>query len=403
MMSAENFLLTASRPDEEKQCQGSKTICLRQWQMVSSFYLKKKTTREMSPKAILLILGLSFSVDAFSSSLSLPRRQQSVFNRLKKSRLFYVPEEEEESSPISSFTSSWSLEQDWALIDQLPKFTVGEGSHIRTFWTQLLACTPILSEKSPDSLFRRCQELESIQEKNNNTTEAKASGRPIIFGPAPILLTNWQIDFDHLDGKAVGQTKDGRSIWLHYISLGRLEGDPFSDSSSSIFFFIPGGYLEAVGGRIYELGEPRSVQQTPESSIAVATARMNNDKEHKTTKPFDWWVPATTATVSALLASTILSACIGYGAGLSIISDGSHSTAQHSSTVVPPISSATNTMTQPIVNLGETTSSQPTISEQRARVEYRIIREQRLLKSISDKIERDQNELLKLRRIENSQ
>lgn len=358
----------------------------------------------MSPMAILFILGLSFSVDAFSSSLSLPRRQQSVSNRLKKSRLFYVPEEEEEeSSPISSFTSSWSLEQDWALIDQLPKFTVGEGSHIRTFWTQLLACTPILSEKSPDSLFRRCQELKSIQEKYNNTTTAKASGRPIIFGPAPILLTNWQIDFDHLDGKAVGQTKDGRSIWLRYISLGRLEGDPFSDSSSSsIFSLIPGGYLEAVGGRIYELGEPRSVQQTPESSIAVATASIENDKEHKTTKLFDWWVPATTATVSALLASTILSACIGYGAGLSIISDGSHSTAQHSSTVVPPITSATNTKTQPIVNLGETASS-PTISEQRARVEYRIIREQRLLKSVSDKIERDQNELLKLRRIENSQ
>ena len=121
----------------------------------------------MSPKVILFILGLSFRVDAFSSSLSLPRRQQSVSNHLKKSRLFYVPEEEEESSPISSFTSSWSLEQDWALIDQLPKFTVGEGSHIRTFWTQLLACTPILSEKSPDSLFRRCQELKSIQEKNN--------------------------------------------------------------------------------------------------------------------------------------------------------------------------------------------------------------------------------------------
>jgi hypothetical protein len=272
----------------------------------------------------------------------------------------------------------WTMEHDWALLDQLPKFTVGEvdSSNVRTFWTQLSAATPILIHKEPSQLVERCQQLDADHE--------------LVYGPSPALLQNWQVDLHRRDGKAVGQTEDGRTIWLQYHCIGRLEGDPLSDMSASVLSLVPGGYLEAVGGRIYELGQPR----LDRSSRAVSSWVSNHDHngnhvaKEETPKSMAWWVPATTATMSALLASTVLSACIGYGAGLSIVSDGSRSSSYSvSSTMVP---------TQSLPS-SSTTNNEPSFSERRARAEYRILREQRVIHKISEQLEKDQMELNTLR------
>ena len=40
----------------------------------------------------------------------------------------------------------WTMGQDWALLDQLPKFTVGDDSNAQMFWKQLTAATSILNQ-----------------------------------------------------------------------------------------------------------------------------------------------------------------------------------------------------------------------------------------------------------------
>jgi hypothetical protein len=272
----------------------------------------------------------------------------------------------------------WTMEHDWALLDQLPRFTVGEdSSNVRTFWTQLSASTPILIHKEPSQLVERCRQLDADHE--------------LVYGPSPALLQNWQVDFHRRDGKAVGQTEDGRTIWLRYHCIGRLEGDPLSEMSASVLSLVPGGYLEAVGGRIYELGQPRLDERSHTVSSWVANHDGNIAKEEDETPKsttMAWWVPATTATMSALLASTVLSACIGYGAGLSIISDGSSFSSYSASTTTVPIQRLPSS---------STTNNEPSFAERRARTEYRILREQRVVQKISEQLENDKMELNNLR------
>lgn len=115
-----------------------------------------------------------------------------------------------------------------------------------------------------------------------------------------------------------------------------------------------------------------------------------NNQDHD--RPLDWWIPPTTATVSALLASTLLSACIGYAAGLSILSDGTSSMDSTPASLPQPSTSSP-------VKVADKSSS-PSIAEQKARAEYRVLREQRHLQKISEKLEQEKKDLMELSRLE---
>jgi hypothetical protein len=418
------------------------------------------------------------------------------------------------SSPPSS--SPWSMDKDWALVDNVSRFTVSTSTETRTFWTQLWASTPALfsSATGPDALYRRMLQLkaeeeeeakhhhqerqEGVVDESNVATvgtdhhvvpRKKKKRRLPAFGPSPPVLENWTFDDGHRPGgsagerpfvnRVVGQIVDddddshqhgdgtpggptgGRTVWFHYHVVGRLQGDPLSPPDGMLFPSAPGGYVEAVGGRIYELGRPmparvgvwqrddqggdrhrphmdgRSgaatsspIPRTNESDGAVTT-----DAAKKQTS-LAWWVPAGTATVSALVASTILSACIGYGAGLSMIEDTHHhypsahgpapsssyyyysSSGRYSShvKVLPPSSGgAPSSPSSSSITTGTTKGSpemaggktapgvvaddpsrsqpkqQPAIEEElRARVEFRAMREQQLLDALNQRLERDQ-------------
>lgn len=305
--------------------------------------------------------------------------------------------------PTSStdISTSWTLQEDWALLDQLGKFTVGEGDQTRTFWTQLAASTPALSPKSAEELFARCQVLKDNNDdddENNNNTNRR-------YGPSPPLLTNWRLE----GNRAVGTLDDGRVVWMNYHLVGRLPGDLFSDATSpSLMALIPGGYLEALGGRIYELGQPAREMKFSQPT----TARKNDggniwqeEEETETSKSIQhatemaWWVPGTTGVVSAMLASTVLSACIGYGAGLGIIADETgpyHHQVSHQQqqTSIP--------MTRDfhMIHHKSSSYSTPSVEERKARAEYRILKEQRLLQKISEQLEKDQADLQGLERLE---
>jgi len=327
--------------------------------------------------------------------------------------------------PVSSSSSSWTLEEDWKLVDTLPKFTVGTGDDIRTFWAQLSAATPRLSSKKISDLYQRCHEL------STNYT--------IQYGPSPPLLQNWDMDLSSSsssrDNRAVGTLEDGRVIFLKYHIVGRLAGDTFQDvTSPSVMALIPGGYLEAVGGRIYELGEPRR-KSHPTTTFLTRSANRNsfplfpsnsftmwqeeddddNDNVVRPTITQDssadkdnlaWWLPGVTGTMSAMLASTILSACIGYGAGLGIIADETGHSHDGTTGDRHPIMRTTSYPTDiQMVHYRYASSSSsshdyPSLEERKARAEYRALREQRVIQKLTEQLDKDIAELRAMERIQ---
>jgi hypothetical protein len=293
-------------------------------------------------------------------------------------------------------SDEWTLEHDWALLDQVPKFTVGgesSGNNQRTFWAQLSAATPLLSCRNEMELFQRCQELEE----------------EIPCGPSPPLLQHWSVSSE---GRVTGQTEDGRTIWLQSHVIGRLAGDPLADSSSlgaggGVCNLLPGGYVEAVGGRVYELGQPRRQTYSPTTQTVLALSNTHDDESssvdnYSISKSglLGWWMPATSATVAAVLVYSLLSACIGYGAGLSIIADEGH---YHQHSAMTSTATTTSSMVYVPNKSSATEQTQISVSEQRAKLEARVLREQRMVQTIHKSLERDQINLQGLRQQEQDQ
>lgn len=313
---------------------------------------------------------------------------------------------------------NWTMEEDWALIDNLPLFTVSTTSETKTFWAQLWSANPILfAKKQPHDLQQRIQELQ--REINRRETSEKENGgigrKSLVFGDSPPVLDNWKLDLEQHGNKIGGQLVERslggrRTIWFHYHSIGRLEGDPFADQASSVTPLLPGGYIEAIGGRIYELGQPMLLDKWDQ----VETRKIPTiEKYHIDRKDYDggdehsstsrWWLPSSTAAISALVSSTILSACIGYGAGLSIIQDGSnhHHIPQPTptmltvETVLAGPSQSSSSMIVPATKSSDP-NALPSIQERQARAQYRVLREERLLKKISQRLEVDKQNLKQL-------
>ena len=79
---------------------------------------------------------------------------------------------------------------------------------------------------------------------------------------SPPVLQEWSLDGTHLSG-----TLDKRTVWLQYQLMGRLDGDPAGDAgndASTSILASPGGFVEVVGGRVFEWGhrdDERNKQQ----------------------------------------------------------------------------------------------------------------------------------------------
>ncbi len=297
----------------------------------------------------------------------------------------------------------WTLQEDWALMDNVSKFTVSSTTETKTFWTQLWSANAILfSAKQPKELYKRAQQLDSHEITDHPRTKHKTSPS-LKFGPSPLVLEHWKIETEGDCNRVVGQINTNgsgqRTIWFHYHVIGRLEGDPFADSSSSTVSLFPGGYIEAVGGRIYELGQPMVFEDwSTDKPKAVGTAPQETPEttSNESTVFSKWWIPGSTAAISALVSSTILSACIGYGAGLSIISDSSH----HPTTPpTPTMLTVESVLAGPSHSTASNTlPTQQTASteELRARTQYRVVREEKLLQRISERLELDKQHFKQL-------
>lgn len=127
----------------------------------------------------------------------------------------------------------WRAEEDWALLDETPSFTVGAGANTVTFWSALASTSTVLCQRTSSELEQRMAELAA------NESLPQSS-----YGSEPSVITGWA---RLPDGRFTGSV-DGRAVWLTAELEGRLASDPRSGA----------GYVVSLGGRVYELGESRA-------------------------------------------------------------------------------------------------------------------------------------------------
>jgi hypothetical protein len=339
------------------------------------------------------------------------------------------------NNPNDANGPEWTLSEDWELLDTVPKFTVGDDIHARTFWTQLAAATPELSRFRESDLHQRYVTL--LDTHHNSRTNRSDSSVPAntrqhqsssVWLASPPVLHDWVISDNHFyshrgqsnTNKAslpmMRGTLDDRTIWFPIQTVGRLDTSSygsfvFAPRTDVFEAAVPGGFVEAVGGRVYELGTPAAAavsnylrgefvttKDGKGMAIVPSTGIMGHDETTMSSQqPFSW-ASAATATVSALVASSILSAAIGYGSGLGIASIEGRESSLRSASSLPP---TTVIMVHKQGRTGSVSSPRSaTVAEQRDRAEARILHEQRLLKSISERLERDQIELQLLKQEE---
>ena len=297
-----------------------------------------------------LLLLLSFHVFAVDAFQSAPFSALTTVNR--------------NSRRATSQNDNWTLDLEWSLIDAVPKFTVGSSKERRTFWTQLLLSTPELS-----SSF---ETIEDLQYRYTKLMDADSSlARP---GDSPPVLQEWEVtSLNHITG-----IYEGRRVSFQSQLIGQLLSN--NDATSAVCGPVAGGFVEAVGGRIYELGQ-QSVAPT------IKTVEENDSKLNG---------PTLFSTRSAAVASSILAAAvIGYNAG---------SIPQQVASVPPPTSSAlvvvvskkTVSSPSPKDTIGNKlqSSSKRSIPEERARMEYKVLRDERVLNTLTTKLASDNVQLL---------
>jgi len=65
----------------------------------------------------------------------------------------------EDADSAEGAHSDWHLSEDWALADNTPRFTRGDGEHKVTFWNALALSSPVLRQRTPEELRSRAADL----------------------------------------------------------------------------------------------------------------------------------------------------------------------------------------------------------------------------------------------------
>eukprot|EP00548_Thalassiothrix_antarctica_P000537 CAMPEP_0194135812 /NCGR_PEP_ID=MMETSP0152-20130528/5894_1 /TAXON_ID=1049557 /ORGANISM="Thalassiothrix antarctica, Strain L6-D1" /LENGTH=341 /DNA_ID=CAMNT_0038832223 /DNA_START=87 /DNA_END=1112 /DNA_ORIENTATION=- len=249
----------------------------------------------------------------------------------------------ESSKSTNEITSTesqgdWSLEKDWALEDAVQKFSVGDSSSKVVFWSQLSSSTPDLAS------FTEIQIKERHQRLSGNLPES------------PQLVQSWEmIDKTQMKGEV-----NGRTVWFNVQSMGQLLEEETSNNKPRA-----GGFVEALGGRVYELGQPGNT--TPISK----EKETNNFLKDITEKIGD--------NLMAKVGSVVVVAALG----IQLIAGG-----------VPADTKASLPSQQPAQTV--IVRSSPSVSEMRARTEARVLSEERAVSILKTRLTADQNKFQNL-------
>ena len=156
----------------------------------------------------------------------------------------HAPRHARRCASDATASASWRDDEDWALTDELPAFTVGDGDHAATFFSALASYHPRLSRRSAAECEARADEL------------ALAHGR------VPPVLKSWaRLE----DGRFSGSTEGGRSVSFVVNSEGSL--------ASGL------GYVETIGGNIYELGEQQAAMAASHEEVMPSSRLRDSDAD----------------------------------------------------------------------------------------------------------------------------
>lgn len=140
------------------------------------------------------------------------------------------------SPQLSGENEGWRPREDWALLDGIEGFTVGEGDHVATFWDELAASSIDLFEKSPSECADRLAVISPHARKH---------------GPQPRRLDEWR---RLPDGRILGVERNGNTVTVTVSEEGRLAG-----GSRPM-------YIESTKGRVYELATSSDSATAAETS-----------------------------------------------------------------------------------------------------------------------------------------
>ena len=151
------------------------------------------------------------------------------------------------ATDISDVPSEWQIQEEWALVDDVPRFTVGHGEHRVTFWNAL-SNTPALRQRTPEELRARAESL--VEHAVGHEPKVLRSARR------------------QADGSWAG-TIDGHHRIVHAASEGR--------SASGA------GFVESLTGEIFEVepelsssGESGPTAWTQAGGAALAAVRARS-------------------------------------------------------------------------------------------------------------------------------
>jgi len=279
--------------------------------------------------------------------------------------------------------TSWAPQEDWALQDRAPQFTVGRGGSQATFWSALTASTPELAGRTPEECERRLRELGAT-----------------VVGRQPRVLEDWSRLGDgrytgHLDG-------DSSTVWLAVACEGRLASDPRTEP----------GYIEAVGGTIYELsrsgGAAPAVAEADSGVGGAAAAGGGGALQQQLALPL-----ALPQQAVAALGAAILAGSLGFGLGTAL-------TPPPPPPAPTPPRVTTRILIAPSASSGRAAPAQQpqqapaepaaaprklapaplTVTEQRERAELRVSRDKLQLQNLQQRLQEDEQRLSEFRRVE---
>ncbi|OEU23543.1 hypothetical protein FRACYDRAFT_233717 [Fragilariopsis cylindrus CCMP1102] len=322
-------------------------------------------------------------------------------------------ETKNDSKKIKSASSScWSMEMDWTLQDAVPQFTILSKEHTATFWHSFQVAHSEFKQFSESELEERYMYLLNKHSEQEQTTNALPP-----CGSSPHLLSEWWI----LEEKNImgGILPNGSTTWFPISRGGTLQhqsnNSPTIDTANNLpnlLLAIPGGYVVARDGIIYEMGHAsksmisdniKEMKAPPsQNAPTLMIAHTTQEQHDKHTRKV-----ILTGIVGSAVLSGVLAFAIGTQFAASLVATPNSapscpyasSTASHISLLSP--SSATSHLSL---------RSDSTITEQRIIQELRVVREknavqtlQKAEQTLQDRIKQDEKVLFQLQREETMQ
>jgi len=275
----------------------------------------------------------------------------------------------------------WTQSEDWALADAVPQFTVGQSSSVSTFWTALATTTPELGSRSATECERRFAKLDAEEPA----------------GKQPPVLEDWsKLDDGRYTGRLAGQSS---FVWLTVALEGRLASDPRTDEP---------GYVEAIGGQIYELS--RAVPAAKATAVVPPSVAWSSAPAPPSASPSAGGLPPLLQQAVAVLGAGLVAGGVGFGLGSAVAPPPPPPPPLPAARVTRVIVTSDGRMrsTREGDAIGGAPRAAPsqlapaplTLGEQRERAELRVDRDKMKIANLEQRLREDEQRVGELRRVE---